>query len=45
MTDEGEDEDEVPAKKRKVSKATPKKTPKPQNPKTPCSDLYCFDVN
>ena len=28
MTDEGEDEDEVPAKKRKVSKATPKKTPK-----------------
>ena len=28
MTDEGEDEDEVPAKKKKVSKATPKKTPK-----------------
>ena len=28
MTDEGEDENEVATKKRKVSKATPKKTPK-----------------
>lgn len=27
MTDEGEDENEVATKKRKVSKATPKKTP------------------